>query len=297
MSKSNRSGSAPHTICSSADIERNASGTPLIPLPVDWAGLPLNAYPILARSESGPARVSAPMLLMATRGRGRRWYRFGSHTLALSTAPGMIELYGRDFQRCGARWEGEQGMSIGIFFTPEKVHRLAPEVAVFDMTTTHEVFDPKLQWLVQELVDEAQRGSPGGALYAQGLSCTLIGRLGAHYGAPVERVSTGQLGSAARRRVLDLIETHLGDDLSLEMLAGQAALSPRHFSQCFKASLGVTPHRYVQQRRLERARLLLNTTPMPIAEIAAAIGFANQSHLTQAFRARFGVTPAAARNP
>lgn len=284
-----------YTICTASAIERDAAGAPLLEVPARWAGLPLGAYPIMSALESGPACVSAPMLLMATRGRGRRWYRFGHRTVELATAPGMIELYGRDFERSGARWQGERGMTVGVFLTPEWMHRLAPEVSVFDLKTTHEVFDPKLQWLMQELSDEAQRGAPGGALYAQGLSCALIGRLGAHYGKPVGAARRGQLGSTSRQRVLELIEAHLGDDLSVETLAREAALSPHHFAQCFKASMGSTPHRYVLQRRLDRARILLKSTAMPIVEIALALGFASQPHFTQVFREHFGVTPAAAR--
>jgi hypothetical protein len=148
---------ARHTICTASDIQRDAAGGPVLELPAHWAGLQLGAFPIVSKLESGPACVSASMLLMATRGRGRRWYRFGHHTLELSTSPGMIELYARDFQRSGARWEGEQGMTVGVLFTPERLHRLAPEISRFDLKTSHEVFDPKLQWLVQELVDEARR--------------------------------------------------------------------------------------------------------------------------------------------
>ncbi|MEJ8824443.1 AraC family transcriptional regulator [Variovorax humicola] len=207
----------------------------------------------------------------------------------------MLELYGRGFQRSGARWEGELGMTVGVFLTPERVRRLAPELPEFDLKTMHEVFDPKLQWLMQELADEALRGAPGGALYAQGLSCALIGRLGEHYGAPVGAAPAGQLRKNSRQRVLDLIETNLATDLSVETLAREAGLSPHHFAKCFRASMGCTPHRYVLQRRLDRARILLRDTAMPIAEIAVTLGFAGQSHFTQAFREAFGVTPATAR--
>ncbi|MEJ8859226.1 AraC family transcriptional regulator [Variovorax robiniae] len=284
-----------YTICSAEAAQRNASGSPLIELPAQWAGLPVGAYPILPKLESGAACVSAPMLLMATRGRGRRWYRFEHRTVELATAPGMIELYGRDFQRSGARWDGESGMTVGVFLSPERVHRLAPELHGFDLKTMHEVFDPKLQWLVQELVDEALRGAPGGALYAQGLSSALIGRLGEHYGAPVAAAPPGQLRDNSRRRVLDLIEANLAMDLSVEALARETGLSPHHFAKCFKASMGCTPHRYVRERRLDRSRTLLKDTAMSIAEIALTLGFAGQSHFTQAFRETFGVTPATAR--
>lgn len=122
----------------------------------------------------------------------------------------------------------------------------------------------------------------------------MIARLGEHYGAPVDPAPLRGLG-ASRLRVLDYIEAHLGEDLSIEALAREAASSPHHFARSFAASMGVTPHRYVQARRLDRAGVLLKGTTMPIAEIALALGFASQSHFTQAFRVRYGVTPAAAR--
>lgn len=232
---------------------------------------------------------------MALRGRGRRWYSIEQHTVELTTAPGMIELYGADFERNGARWLGEPGMTVAVSLTPVAVRALAPEAPTFELRTTHEVFDPKLQWVIHELLDEAQRGAPGGALYAQGLSCTLIGRLGAHYGAPIEVTAVGQLGKAQRQRIVDHIDAHLGADLSIVALAREVDLSPHHFAQRFKATLGHTPHRYVLQRRLDRAQMLLKTTAIPIAEIALSLGFASQSHFTQLFRAHRGVTPAVAR--
>lgn len=283
------------TICAPSAVARHHSGAPLLELPTGWAGLPLAVFPILPDSQSGPAHVNSAMLLMALRGRGRRWYRFDRHTVELSTTDGMIELYGSDFQRSGARWLGDPGTTVGVFLAPDVVKKLAPGATAFNLKTTHEVFDPKLQWLVQELLDEAQRGAPGGALYAQGLSCSLIGRLGAHYGTPIEIVAAGQLGKALRQRVIDYIDAHLGDDLSIVALASEVELSPHHFSQSFKAALGTTPHRYVLRRRLERAQLLLKTTKMPITEIALALGFASQSHFTQVFRTQCGVTPAVAR--
>lgn len=296
MSTSRLSVCPSYTICTEADVQRDEEGAPLLALPGNWAGLELAAFPIASRLETGPACVSAAMLLMALRGRGRRWYCFGHQIREFGTAPGMIELYGRDFQRSGARWEGEEGMTVGVYLTQERVRRLAPEVAGFDVQTTHELFDPKLQWLTQELLDEAQRGAPGGALYAQGLSCALIARLAEHYGAPVDPAPAQRLGNASLRRVIDFIDAQLGEDLSIESLARETALSPHHFARCFRASMGTTPHRYVQARRLDRARVMLKSTAMPIAEIAIAVGFANQSHFTQTFRAQLGITPAAWRN-
>ncbi|MGY0194349.1 helix-turn-helix transcriptional regulator [Leptothrix sp. BB-4] len=282
-------------ICAPSDVARRASGEPEFVLPPHWAGLPLAVFPIPTDSERGPAHVRAPLVLMALRGKGRRWYHFGARTVELSTQPGMLELYGRDFQRSGARWLGEPGKTVGVHLSPDLVKSLAPESSSFDLRTTHEVFDPKLQWLVQELLEEAERGAPNGSLYAQGLSCSLLGRLAAHYGAPIEVAPPGQLCRADRERVIEHIDAHLGADLSIEALAREVDLSPHHFAQCFKASMGRTPHRYVLERRLDRARTLLKTTTTPISELALALGFSSQSHFTQVFRAHCGVTPAVAR--
>jgi AraC-like DNA-binding protein len=89
----------------------------------------------------------------------------------------------------------------------------------------------------------------------------------------------------------DYVEAHLGDDLSLTMLAGIACLSPYHFSRSFKQAAGVGPQRYVIQRRVERAKYLLRQTHQPLALIAQETGFGDQSHLTQMFRREIGVTP------
>ncbi|HTZ80562.1 MAG TPA: AraC family transcriptional regulator [Stellaceae bacterium] len=97
--------------------------------------------------------------------------------------------------------------------------------------------------------------------------------------------------SARLRRVRDLVEARLGEDLSLETLAAEADLSPWHFLRLFRRETGATPHLYLLQRRLARARALLEAGEQPAA-VAAATGFTDQSHLTHRFRRAYGVTPA-----
>lgn len=96
-------------------------------------------------------------------------------------------------------------------------------------------------------------------------------------------------------RVIDYIETHLGEALTVGELAAIACLSPGHFSRTFKATIGEPVWTYVQRRRCERAREMLTATRDPIAQIAHACGFANQSHLTTHFGNMFEHTPAAYR--
>jgi AraC-like DNA-binding protein len=102
-------------------------------------------------------------------------------------------------------------------------------------------------------------------------------------------------GDRARiRRVRELIEDGLGENLGLDMLAAEARMSSWHFLRVFRRETGATPHLYVLQRRLARARQLLEAGEMP-AEVAAATGFSDQSHLTNRFRRTYGVTPAVFR--
>jgi AraC family transcriptional regulator len=65
----------------------------------------------------------------------------------------------------------------------------------------------------------------------------------------------------------------------------------------FKQSTGLTPHQYVIQCRVERAKQLLLQGELTIADIAYRVGFANQSHLNRHFKRLFGVTPKAIRSP
>jgi len=93
------------------------------------------------------------------------------------------------------------------------------------------------------------------------------------------------------RRVLDYIDAHLTDELGLVELAAIAGLSPHHFVEAFKISIGKPPHRFVTEKRVQRALELLRVDDRSIAEIAHVVGFSSQSHLTMNFRRVTGLTP------
>jgi len=91
--------------------------------------------------------------------------------------------------------------------------------------------------------------------------------------------------------VQEYVDAHLSGDLGLEQLALTAGMSLHHFARAFKASAGVPPHRFVLQRRIGLACDLLTCTDDPIADIAIATGFSDQSHLTRHFRQSLAVSP------
>ena len=102
----------------------------------------------------------------------------------------------------------------------------------------------------------------------------------------------GGLGSAARRRVLEFIDAHLDQSsLTLPRLALEARLSEFHFARMFRVSMGCSVHDWVAARRVERARALLRDTRLPLADVAAACGFAHASHLSRQVKAATGATP------
>lgn len=108
-------------------------------------------------------------------------------------------------------------------------------------------------------------------------------------------VSRGGLSPALKNRICDFIEEHIGDKISLGALSSLAGLSPHHFARAFQQSLGMPPHQYLLRRRLDHVDRMLCETQLPLSQIAAAVGFADQSHLTRHFRRLTGLPPSLAR--
>ena len=110
-------------------------------------------------------------------------------------------------------------------------------------------------------------------------------------GRPQPGSARGGLSPATLRRTRDYVDSHLEQTIDLESLAATAGLSVFHFARAFKQSEGVTPHAFILERRIAKARELLTGTSLPLAEIALAAGFADQSHLARRFRQAVGVSP------
>jgi AraC family transcriptional regulator len=99
----------------------------------------------------------------------------------------------------------------------------------------------------------------------------------------------GGLAGWQRKRVLEFIEEHLSETISLSTLSAIAHLSPYHFARAFKQTLGMPPHRYHMNRRVERAKVLL--ADRSVTEVALAVGYAETSSFSSGFRRVTGMTP------
>jgi AraC family transcriptional regulator len=106
----------------------------------------------------------------------------------------------------------------------------------------------------------------------------------------------GPASPRSDRQILDAVRAHiaarLDQDLTLAALARRAGMSASCFSRWFRDQTGMTPHAFVLEARVARAKALLRESELPILEVALAVGFSSQSCLTVTFRRRAGITPA-----
>lgn len=146
------------------------------------------------------------------------------------------------------------------------------------------------------VLSEMMTPTAAGRMFAETASLLLAARLlHAHWDAgsvrlPIER--RHRLDERRLRRVLDYVEEHLADDIAVADLANVASLSIFYFTRAFSAAVGMPPHRYVSQRRLEWAKTMIAAGGTSIAEMAFVCGFSSQSSFTRAFRRATGLTPA-----
>jgi AraC family transcriptional regulator len=159
--------------------------------------------------------------------------------------------------------------------------------------------DSELQAAAMQLFVAAARGDPDDSLLLESGVHRIAARLLDHRERQVPQQARGGLGGAARRRVDDMITAALEDTAAptptLGQLANAASLSINHFIRAFRQQTGVTPHRQVVLRRLERGITLLKKPGMSVAEVADDVGFATPAHFVATFRRTMGVTPGAFR--
>jgi AraC family transcriptional regulator len=150
--------------------------------------------------------------------------------------------------------------------------------------------DPLVEHIVRALAAELDAPAPVGRLYADSLAMALATRL--IQGFSMTRWRSRQtLSKPQMRRLVDYVEANLEADLTLAELAGVTGVSVPHLTTLFRRTMGQSVHRYVVERRVQRARALLLGGERSVAQVALQTGFAHQSHLARWMRRMLGVTP------
>lgn len=158
--------------------------------------------------------------------------------------------------------------------------------------------DPLIQQMAIALKTELELAGEDSKLYADSMATALGAHLLQRYTHKhsVIREYRGGLAPHQLRIVIEFIQTYLDQDLSLNKLASLIEISPHYFASLFKQSVGLPPHKYITQCRLEKAKTLLRDRDLAIAFICQEVGFKNQSHFTRVFRQYFQITPKAYRD-
>jgi AraC family transcriptional regulator len=215
-------------------------------------------------------------------------------------APGDVSLLTRS-QRSHWHWTGEIDVSH-VYLTEKLVagvcaeitDRYVADVQLHDVLKSHDLI---VTAAVAAITREAEQQPLGGALYVEAVATQLAVHLFRNYASVRfrEPKGKGRLSPAQVRRLTGYIDNRLHEQLNLETLAAVAGVGLWTFTRHFRESFGRTPHAYVIERRVDRARRLLAQGGLPIKEVASVCGFADQAHMTRVFQTHLHTTPAALR--
>jgi AraC family transcriptional regulator len=223
-----------------------------------------------------------------------------------------IGLHQEAAPRSGTIWLSPAGFGKEIAITapiPQTLHLHLP-VEVFDrlrddfglptevaqsIRLAAGVTDNVINQVGRSILSELTVDTPASRVYVETASLMLATRLVQKHcesrtGAPLEPSRLG-LDQVRLRRVLDYIGDNISEEITLENLASIAGYSAFHFARKFALAMGISPGRYITQRRLENAMTELTAGKLPLVEIALNAQFSSQASFTRAFHRVTGATP------
>ncbi len=227
------------------------------------------------------------------------WSVDGGTTQTTALPAGSVFIYSsRDFVWHQRERESEY---INMMLDPQVLNQVASENGLSTpVKIEHRVIfpDPTILHIAQLLKSEVNSGGLAGKLYTESLRNLLAVHLLRNYTGAVEKptLDDSPLDTLKLNQVKDFIEQRLAEDLSIADMAAVVHMSQFHFARAFKTATGQSPHRYLTQRRMEQAKVLLSVTRLSVAEVAYRVGFYNTSHFTAQFRKATGTTPKAYRD-
>jgi AraC family transcriptional regulator len=220
---------------------------------------------------------------------GERWHESIVKQGALVLVPAGQSTY----------WRGPTDTPMSnlcIYLQPELVTQTAvlsdlnPNlIELMDCFSQH---DPHLYQIAMMLLAEIKSGGLMGKLYAESLTQVLVIQLLRNYSSLQPKIADRyNLPPRRLESAIDYIHAHLDGDLSMAQIAASVSTSPTYFASLFKQATGISLHQYVIKQRVSRSKILLETTDLPISNIASQVGFASSSHLTYHCKRLTGMTP------
>jgi AraC-like DNA-binding protein len=154
--------------------------------------------------------------------------------------------------------------------------------------------DPMIEQLGSALLAVSETDGAYGELYADSLSLAIVTRLLMLYGEVPATKSPPNVEALPKwrlRKAIDFMEAHADQRITLADLANAVGLSRMYFAAQFRKATGLRPHEFFLSRRIDKAKRLLETTDLTIAEVAFSVGFNTQNHFTNVFKRFSGMTP------
>ena len=230
---------------------------------------------------------------------GEMWVTIGENDYHLSPGDVALTNIGQNHSGQASRVE-----FVSVSINTSQVNELVAELSL-TRTTAEVTFnasvvtDEAISRIARSVVDEIADEKVGHAVMLDALARQLvIHLLRSHMTVRKSaRIELSRAGPVDRRLrlALEFMHDNFSRELALEEIASAAYLSEYHFARLFKQITGVTPHVYIANLRLERARKLLAETAFSVSEIAAMVGYQSQSHFTKIFKSVTGITPRAYR--
>lgn len=190
---------------------------------------------------------------------------------------------------------------IHLYLEPKMLSSIAhnyAEVEGAELIQNLKVHDPLIEQIGLSLKTELERNTVNSGLYAESMAMALSAHLLQRYSVKKTLLPsyTNGLPKHKLKETITYINEHLESELLLTEIATVVQISPHYFATLFKQSTGLTPHQYVIQCRIERAKILLANRKLAITEVMQKTGFKSQSHFTRVFRQHTAITPKAYRD-
>jgi AraC family transcriptional regulator len=153
--------------------------------------------------------------------------------------------------------------------------------------------DPIVYSLATSLIPALEQPDQATALFIDSVALALNAHLCQRYGGISVRArgNSGGLAPWQEKRAKDLLLSRIDGDVTLVELAAECSLSRSHFARAFKKSVGCPPHQWLRQQRVIRAKALLGSTMLNLAEIALICGFTDQAHMSRVFSRSVAMSP------